>query len=125
MRVKANVLFAPSVIEDLGYYKGGKEELRSIEALLEENPLYGSEFCKEIPAARWFNRPFAGAVLNYTYIFLPCADFIPRSAMDEILVFKMGGPEWKPNRFFYLSPHQKQEFVELLVEIYQTAKDTV
>jgi hypothetical protein len=125
MRVKANVLSAPSVVEDLGYYKDGKAELRSIEALLEQEPLYGTEFCREIPAIRWFSRSFAGTVLNYFYLFLPCADFIPRSAIDEILLFKMSGPEMKPNRFFYLSPHQKQEFVELLVEIYQTAKDTV
>jgi hypothetical protein len=125
--MRPNVWFAPSVIETLSYYKGGKEELEHVESLLEDDPLRGRPYLKGIPAVRAWNKLFGrpGVPHNYVgaltwfYVFAPMADAVAVED-DEVIVFRITGPDTRA--FVVPGDREYEEIVQEVGDMYNLLK---
>jgi len=115
--MRASIWFAPKVIETMRYYKYGRDELHSVERLLEDKPLRGREFVEGLPAIRALNKLMEKQPLTLTwqYLFAPLADFLPNVEHDGIVVFDVGGPVLATRKILptYELESLKQEIIEI------------
>ena len=118
------VWFAPNVIETMRYYKNGRNEIRSMELLLECKPLLGREFVDGIPSIRALNKSFQDGlpVLTWQYVFAPLADFIPHAEMDEIFVFDVGRATLATRQL--VSEFDLENLKAAIIDVYNTVKNT-